>query len=413
MNLDKELHVGTAQDSAMPMDAETATDAMPAQKPRIGLMLRARREALGKDIDELARKLRIRALYISAIEEDRLRDLPGSAYALGFVRSYAESLGLPGEQAVAAYREELARHGRQPQLIFPKEGRRSYASIPFVAGAVLATAAALYGIWYYFSQPGESAIDMIEAVPEHFGQDSVASGDAADASSAPNAQTSNAAPSPAADAAAAPSPAADAAAAPSPAMPAQQTPAALVPESSAVQQTLPEGQTSAAPLAQAPTPATPTPPAPTIAPGAANLAAISALATGATPTAPATPENQALPTSRVVVHARMNSWIEVRNALGTVVAQRILGAGESYAVPGQNGLTLTVGNAGGIDLMLDGKALPSLGAIGAVRRGIALDPARLADGSALAAAPALAPEKPMPLQPPAAAPTGPGSAPAN
>ena len=67
----------------------------------VAALLRRRREELGRDVPTVARQLRIRAVYITAIEEGRLQDLPGTAYAVGFVRAYADYLGLDGSGAGA------------------------------------------------------------------------------------------------------------------------------------------------------------------------------------------------------------------------------------------------------------------------------------------------------------------------
>jgi cytoskeleton protein RodZ len=87
--------------------------------------------------------------------------------------------------------------------------------------------------------------------------------------------------------------------------------------------------------------------------------------------------------SRIVLRARQDSWVQIQGANGATVMARTLRAGESYAVPEQAGLRLTTGNAGGLDVLVDGQAVPSLGQVGSVRRNIMLDPARLKTGTAL------------------------------
>lgn len=62
------------------------------------------------------------------------------------------------------------------------------------------------------------------------------------------------------------------------------------------------------------------------------------------------------------------------------VFTRLLNKGERYIVPDRAGLTLLTGNAGGVRLFIDGQALPPLGEVGEVRRGISLDPERLKSG---------------------------------
>jgi cytoskeleton protein RodZ len=84
-----------------------------------------------------------------------------------------------------------------------------------------------------------------------------------------------------------------------------------------------------------------------------------------------------------MLRARQDSWVQIQSAVGTTVMARTLRAGESYTVPDQSGLRLTTGNAGALDIIVDGQAVPSLGQVGAVRRNVPLDPARLRAGTAL------------------------------
>jgi cytoskeleton protein RodZ len=51
-------------------------------------------------------------------------------------------------------------------------------------------------------------------------------------------------------------------------------------------------------------------------------------------------------------------------------------------VPDEQGLMLTTGNAGGIEILVNGTKLKSLGTVGLVKRDIPLDPKKLKDGSA-------------------------------
>jgi cytoskeleton protein RodZ len=76
----------------------------------------------------------------------------------------------------------------------------------------------------------------------------------------------------------------------------------------------------------------------------------------------------------VVLHARLTSWIQIADSAGQPILIRTLAAGESIDVPSQPGLTLFTGNAGGLEIVVDGRPLSPLGAVGAVRRGIPLDP---------------------------------------
>jgi cytoskeleton protein RodZ len=60
---------------------------------------------------------------------------------------------------------------------------------------------------------------------------------------------------------------------------------------------------------------------------------------------------------------------------------KVLAVGETYTVPDEPGLFLRIGNAGGLTISVDGKALPPLGRMGE-RKSFILDPQRLLAGTA-------------------------------
>ena len=63
---------------------------------RIGETLRRERQRQGLTYEQVEAELRIRTHYLRKIEDGRLDALPGAAYARGFVREYANFLGLDG-----------------------------------------------------------------------------------------------------------------------------------------------------------------------------------------------------------------------------------------------------------------------------------------------------------------------------
>lgn len=75
----------------------------------------------------------------------------------------------------------------------------------------------------------------------------------------------------------------------------------------------------------------------------------------------------------VIICAKQPSWVSLRDASGKSLLSRILKSGERYVVPSLSGLTLDIGNAGGVEILRDDKPMPTLGEAGQVRRGISLD----------------------------------------
>ncbi len=86
--------------------------------------------------------------------------------------------------------------------------------------------------------------------------------------------------------------------------------------------------------------------------------------------------------SRIVVRAIYDSYVLIRDADDKLILTKVLRRGETYRVPDQQGLTMLTGNAGGLQIEVDGQATPSVGEVGAIVRNINLDPARLKSGNA-------------------------------
>ena len=69
-------------------------DLKTSEFPTIGAYFSAVREAAGFSIEEIAKRTHIKAAYLNAIELMQFDDLPSRPFALGFVKTYAEALGV-------------------------------------------------------------------------------------------------------------------------------------------------------------------------------------------------------------------------------------------------------------------------------------------------------------------------------
>jgi cytoskeleton protein RodZ len=79
------------------------------QQLTVGGLLENRRLKLGLSLAEVAAKTNIRRTYLEALEEDRYEALPGEVYQIGFLRNYAEALGLEPGSVLRKWREETSR----------------------------------------------------------------------------------------------------------------------------------------------------------------------------------------------------------------------------------------------------------------------------------------------------------------
>lgn len=74
---------------------------------RVGQRLQQERTKKGITIEEVAKATKIRLSFLSAIEKGDYKKLPSMAYAHGFVKNYAEFLGVPTRDLMAIFRREF------------------------------------------------------------------------------------------------------------------------------------------------------------------------------------------------------------------------------------------------------------------------------------------------------------------
>jgi len=70
-----------------------------------GKRLREAREALGKSTSELAAKTRIKVQQLEGLESDHYESIPAPMYVRGFLKLYAQELGLDPEPLLEAYKQ--------------------------------------------------------------------------------------------------------------------------------------------------------------------------------------------------------------------------------------------------------------------------------------------------------------------
>lgn len=284
---------------------------------RVGAELRAARLRLGWPLPDVAQELRIRLPYLEAIEDGRISDLPGAAYAIGFVRSYATVLGLDAAEVARRFRAEGHEVNRKPELTFPAPvpERGVPAGAVVLLGVVLAAGA--YAAWYKFSADHRSD-PGVSPVPERLAP----LAERSTPSSTLSPQVASILPPPAPPSATPP---------PVSALPAPLSPPVPTP--------VPVPVAVPPPAAQTPPPAGPKP-----------------------------------DSNRLVLRFKSDAYIQVRERQGQVLLNRVMRAGDTWPVPNEPNLVMTTGNAGGTEVVLDGAPAAPLGAAGVVRRDVPLEP---------------------------------------
>ncbi|MBN9571030.1 MAG: DUF4115 domain-containing protein [Alphaproteobacteria bacterium] len=324
---------------------------MPADT--VGQELRAGRLRRGDDLATVSRDLKIRKDHLEAVEEDRLENLPGRTYAIGFVRSYAGYLGLDATEMVERYKQEISgRHDDHMPTVAPisDDQRRLPQGWRFVAGIVVLAVG--YGAWHLLS--AGSAPQAVPPPPSL-------------APPKPAAVAPQPAPSATSDQTAVPSPAIDNSATAEPAPSAPATPDNASPAPAQPTATPSPAQTSSVPANAAPAN-----------PAAAAPTQTEAAASPADPAAP-TVYGKGNLNPRVVLKAKNDTHITVRGGNGTVYINRILEPGDSYRVPNAPGLKLKAGEGDAVELLLDGAASGYAGTGTGGVEGVSLDPQAVAD----------------------------------
>ncbi len=81
--------------------------------------------------------------------------------------------------------------------------------------------------------------------------------------------------------------------------------------------------------------------------------------------------------ANVILQATQESWVKVEDARGNTEFSRVLVTGDVYYVPVGDKYKATFGNAGGVDIWVNGKLAPRVGDAGARKAGIILSPESL------------------------------------
>ena len=147
-------------------DAQVTASNDGAEAMTVGRYLKSQREERGEDVAQVADMLRIHRSYLQAIEESDIEKLPGPTYAVGFVRAYAEHLGLDGAQVAERFKEEGKVQASRTPLVLPSplpEGRIPSGTILLVAVILLAVA---YGGWVFVSSSNDEVAGTVPSLPE-------------------------------------------------------------------------------------------------------------------------------------------------------------------------------------------------------------------------------------------------------
>ncbi len=285
----------------------------------VGEILRRARLQKGLTLPEAAQYLYIRESHLQALEDSDFDALPGRVYVIGFIRTYAEFLGLDGARVVDLLKRQSDGLGTPQSLnmhLLPSDNRLPGVPVMAVAFAGLIL---LIVLWVVYQNARIGQVDQIAPLEESAQAPLEALQKIVDDPSVM--AESNATPE-------------------SPSLEPQKTPQAAA--SSEEQKTTENVEIPVA------------------------LAETTSSATS--------------PPVRIVL--REDSWLEIRGPDSRVVQARVFRKGETFDVAAPvdefgHAYAVTMGNAAGVEIQVGGRAVPALGGVNQVRRNVSLHPKAL------------------------------------
>jgi len=131
----------------------------------IGNSLREARVRQGFDFPELEQATKIRGKYLRALEQEEFAQLPGPTYVKGFLRSYAEYLGLDGQLYVDEYNsrflvgeDEMPARPRRSSARRPEQRRIESNVVLLALAGIAAVTLLVFVAWRFGGSDGKQPI---------------------------------------------------------------------------------------------------------------------------------------------------------------------------------------------------------------------------------------------------------------
>jgi len=278
----------------------------------VGAYLRELRERQGISLDELSRSTRVLHHYLEALESDDLGSLPAPVFAKGFIRAYCQALGASPAEAIALYEQHAVPGQERPILVAPPPDQRARAAAAEQRQGRARGAVLVSFVLLVVLGAALFAVTLgLQSGRETDGGRPVEVA----------------------------------------------TPQAPVP--------------TATPAETVAVPAPPIPPSPKPSPNAAPPSASPPSAPGPRPAVSPTPGGTVSP-YRLVARTTETTWMSVRTEDGRTISEETIPAGQVREWVSNRPFVVSIGNAGGVALELNGQAFPQLGPSGAVIRRLTL-----------------------------------------
>ena len=317
-----------------------------------GQRLRQAREQRGMTVSAVADTLRLSSAMIEALEQDRYDELPPPAFVRGYLRSYAELLGLPADEVLRAHtlsQPESVPVTQVGPVTQPLSGSHRARLVASVLGVVI-LALALVVVGWFSAERDAGEFDQTDTETELSRTDAAVptqSGGTTDLARPVMAPDFEVTPGVGVEGESPPEDGAD-----------EPT---LAAEHDAVIQ--PEGREPEVAAGEG------SPPAPAESPVDTDQAAPPAATESPADTdqtrsdeVQQQPTDQQQPTERTELQIEFRireggrSWVEIDDAAGERIVRRLFSSGESFSAQAEAPLSIFVGDAAEVELSIDGES---------------------------------------------------------
>ena len=155
---------------------------------QIGALLERKRREKGLSLKEAEQATKIRTRYLEGLERDDYSMLPDAVYIHGFLKTYANFLGLDGERLSQELREHRApsrasqfvghddrgasRAGEEPEMPPPMtllggvQRRRIFAATVLTVAVAVLVLATVIGVLYFIGRGSQAPVQPVDVEPD-------------------------------------------------------------------------------------------------------------------------------------------------------------------------------------------------------------------------------------------------------
>ena len=132
---------------------------------KVGSLLKEMRLQKGLRIPDVSKKLCIRKIYLEAIEESNYEEIPPLPYGIGFIRSYAEYLGLNSSNILELYKEETNSKPESGIYMLEVQNEATVPNRKYLLVSLLAIVA-IYAGWHFYNSRSAEDEETVAATSE-------------------------------------------------------------------------------------------------------------------------------------------------------------------------------------------------------------------------------------------------------